>query len=267
MREVPAPTVLDVPVAADDAADDDGDGFGMDAGTVDSLDSGAPSESEAEVPATEHVPVASSRTGVVPAQVAGVAPTEPARAGKPSSEKKPAEKKAVSAAAKVVDSDKTSYVYVPRNIANIISGLIPQASNRNDAITTFLYIALNREPEVSDKIKELSAGYTGDGELDNLRSQVELLRASVEATGRRLVPMEEMLAEIVTMLVWLIGDKRNASIDYSGPVERTDFLFKEHSVIRSMVAAQTKEYTNYVDDLKSRLRYKTAAAARDHSSK
>lgn len=165
--------------------------------------------------------------------------------------------------ARSLDAEKTSYVYIPRNIANMVCGMIPSAKNRNDAVSAFLYVALNREPVVSDSIKLLAADYNGDSQVEALKAQIDALSKTLTAVTRSFKSMETSVEQMTTMLVWLVGERMNASINLAAPVESMDFLFQEHEFIRRQAANQTAEYTAYLAELQARARYKTSAAARD----
>lgn len=160
------------------------------------------------------------------------------------------------------DADKTSYCRVPVNIMNMIRQRIP-ASNRNDALTAYLYVTLNREPVVGEEIKTLAASYTGDSEVANLKSQVDALSKSLDSMTRMFKSMDTTMSQMMTMLVWLVGERMDASIDLAQPVASMDFLFQEHEFIRRQAASQTAEYSAYLAELAARARYKAAAAVRD----
>lgn len=164
---------------------------------------------------------------------------------------------------RAVDSDKRAYVYIPRNIANMIDGLIPAAKNRNDAVSAFLYAVLNREPVVSEHIKMLAADYHGDSQVTNLKAQIDALTTSLASMTKRYKSIEQTLDQMVTMLVWLVGERMNASIDLNRPATSMDFLFQEHEFIRKQAVNQTAEYAAYRADMEARARFKASAAARD----
>lgn len=159
--------------------------------------------------------------------------------------------------------DKTSHCWLPLNIVNMVRHAIPTAKNRNDALAAYLYVTLNREPMVSDAIRILAADYSGDSEVANLQLQIDALSKSLESMMRTFKAMDTTMSQMMTMLVWLVGEKMNASIDLGQPVVSMDFLFQEHEFIRRQAANQTAEYMEYLDKQQARARYKASAAARD----
>ena len=160
-------------------------------------------------------------------------------------------------------ADKVSNCDIPKNIVRMVMHAIPTSKNRNDALAAFLYVALNREPVVSEEIKLLASEFKGDSEVANLRLQVEMLSRSLENVGKTFKSMETTMDQMMTMLVWLVGERMNASIDLNQPVAAMDFLFPEHEFVRRQAASQTSEYAAYLSELRARARYKSAAAARD----
>lgn len=193
-----------------------------------------------------------SPAGVQPADVP---PAEPAQG--------PDASAGLAAGIRSKDADKDSHCWVPRNIVNMVRQQIPGAANRNDALTAYLYVTLNREPVVSDEIRTLAETYTGDSEVAAMRSQIGALSKSLAATSKALRGMETTLDRMTTMLVWLVGERIGASIDLTQPAASMDFLFQEHEFIRRQAANQTDEYGAYLSELEARARYKAAAAARD----
>ena len=171
--------------------------------------------------------------------------------------------KGLAAGVRSKDADKTSHCWVPRNIMNMIRQQIPGATNRNDALAAYLYVTLNREPVVSEDIKVLADTYNGDSEVAALKAQIDALSKSQELMLRTFRSMETTMSQMMTMLVWLVGERMDASIDLAQPVASMDFLFQEHEFIRRQAANQTAEYATYVADMKARARYKVSAAARD----
>ena len=140
---------------------------------------------------------------------------------------------------------------------------VPAAKNRNDALSTFLYVAFNRTPVVSEKVEALAATCQIDSEVSNLQAQIDMLSKTLSRATSSIKAMDSALSQIMTMLVWLVGERANASIDLSQPAAAIDFMFAEQEFIRQRAESQTDEYIKYQAEMQARARYKASAAARD----
>lgn len=162
-----------------------------------------------------------------------------------------------------LNADKVSNCDVPKNLVSMVMRAVPAAKNRNDALSTFLYVAFNRTPVVSEKVEALAATCQIDSEVSNLQAQIDMLSKTLSRATSSIKAMDSALSQIMTMLVWLVGERANASIDLSQPAAAIDFMFAEQEFIRQRAESQTDEYVKYQAEMQARARYKASAAARD----
>lgn len=162
-----------------------------------------------------------------------------------------------------LNADKVSNCDVPKNLVSMVMRAVPAAKNRNDALSTFLYVAFNRTPVVSEKVEALAATCQIDSEVSNLQAQIDMLSKTLSRATSSIKAMDSALSQIMTMLVWLVGERANASIDLSQPAAAIDFMFAEQEFIRQRAESQTDEYIKYQAEMQARARYKASAAARD----
>lgn len=167
-----------------------------------------------------------------------------------------------------------SRVELPKPMVAAIRGAFPGAENRNEAVTAYIYTMMGREGPVPERIKLLSAEYPEDDRVVDLQARIkslsEDLKASNDFTARQLRALQASLDQVLTLLVWIVGERAGCKMDLSATADRLDFLYPDHETVRARSARQSKEYaeqTAHRDGLETARRADRARDARVKSGK
>lgn len=167
-----------------------------------------------------------------------------------------------------------SRVELPKPMVAAIRGAFPGAENRNEAVTAYIYTMMGREGPVPERIKLLSAEYPEDDRVVDLQAKIkslsEDLKASNDFTARQLRALQSSLDQVLTLLVWMVGERAGCKMDLSATADRLDFLYPDHETIRARSARQSKEYaeqTAHRDGLETARRADRARDARVKAGK
>lgn len=167
-----------------------------------------------------------------------------------------------------------SRVELPKPMVAAIRGAFPGAENRNEAVAAYIYTMMGREGPVPERIKALSAEYPEDDRVVDLQARIkslsEDLKASNDFTARQLRALQASLDQVLTLLVWIVGERAGCKMDLSATADRLDFLYPDHETVRARSARQSKEYaeqTAHRDGLETARRADRARDARVKSGK
>lgn len=102
---------------------------------------------------------------------------------------------------------KSCRVDLPLSIIKEAQFAIKNARNRSDAVAAYLYVTMDRVPEVPEAIKALAADYRDDGGLADLEQQIEDLLVQNRSFARQMKSMASVLNQLQMAMIWMVGER------------------------------------------------------------
>ena len=140
------------------------------------------------------------------------------------------------------DPNKEAIVRVPCNMAAAARDRLGiYARSRTEAVTAYLYMALNGEVDASDEVKMLASKIPvpENSELD-IHRELESVYAEVRDLRNQLKAMTKLLQQPQSALVWLIGEKLGSpGARLAGGAQHFNVEFSDAELLRHRLAMQT----------------------------